>query len=129
MANVCYIRQTFGIFGCIFVRIIGFSNFGSIWLHAHHAHNPSQNAHVKKNLNGLNLSNHVHFAANIPSIVCCSIELNEHNVIISLQTKIRSLMGLSCLETTKSFIAELKEINLGYCAGGLLALQEKAFSF
>ena len=64
-----------------------------------------------------NLSNHVHFAANIPSIVCCSIELNEHNVIISLQTKIRSLMGLSCLETTKSFTAELKEINLGCCAG------------
>ena len=64
-----------------------------------------------------NFSNHVHFAANIPSIVCCSIELNEHNVIISLQTKIRSLMGLSCLETTKSFIAELKEINLGCCAG------------
>ena len=26
-------------------------------------------------------------------------------------------MGLSCLETTKSFIAELKEINLGCCAG------------
>ena len=127
MANVCYIRQTFGIFGCIFVRIIGFFNFGSIRLHAHHAHNPNPNAHVKKTRMA-NFSNHVHFAANIPSIVCCSIELNEHNVIISLQTKIRSLMGLSCLETTKSFIAELKEINLGCCAG-IIGSAGKSVSF
>ena len=38
-------------------------------------------------------------------------------MIISLQTKIRSLMGLSCLETTKSFYCGTKRINLGCCAG------------
>ena len=103
MVNVCHIRQTFGIFGCRFVRIKGFFNLGCIRLHAHHAHKPNPNAHVKKNPEGPILVSASIFAANIPSIASCSTELNEHNVIISLQTKIRSLMGLSCLETTKSF--------------------------